>query len=570
MDLLICNALVRDGEPLVDIAVSDGRITTIDRHIDAASAVVIDAGGRAVCPALLEPHVHLDKALLDARRITPARSQKPSVRQAPPSGRNRATTCSLDRGGCSTWRSAAEPSRCAAIQTSIRFRVSLGVETALALKEEYADLIAHPGGRVPAGRHPQVARHARSDARSPDGWARTSSAAVRTTSRAGTRPRRTWTGLRSRGSMHRTRHRHARGLRRLCGTIRAFRPPRYIARTTIETGRIGPRHARPRHQPERPGARRGISRSSALLAKAGVTSSRCRRPISIWGAEGADFNPRRGLTPGARAARRGRQRRLLFEQHPQRVHAVRHGRSAADRGCCWRTPASSDHQTIRRSSCTCARTARRARWASPTTTGSPSASTPICSSWTRSGCPTSLLDLPTRLWVIKRGAVTVETHHSCRGASRLQKGSRLVKRLPAEVVASLLAATTVFISLPPYHLPPWAIFVSWAGTFAAGGPTPARAAEDLAHHARGRDLRAGDRAGVRRGVALRDRNAAFIAAQMADHLRAQHVPDVHGSNPAVLVHSRHVLRLRVLLRDALRRLRPGPAIRSRPGWRRCR
>ena len=48
-----------------------------------------------------------------------------------------------------------------------------------------------------------------------------------------------------------------------------------------------------------------------------------------------------------------------------------------------------------------------------------------------------------------------------------------MKRLPAEVVASILAAITVLISLPPYHLPPWAIFISWAGTFAAGGPTPA-------------------------------------------------------------------------------------------------
>ena len=47
-----------------------------------------------------------------------------------------------------------------------------------------------------------------------------------------------------------------------------------------------------------------------------------------------------------------------------------------------------------------------------------------------------------------------------------------MKRLPTEIVASLLAATTVIISLPPYHLPPWAIFISWAGTFAAGGPKP--------------------------------------------------------------------------------------------------
>jgi hypothetical protein len=42
--------------------------------------------------------------------------------------------------------------------------------------------------------------------------------------------------------------------------------------------------------------------------------------------------------------------------------------------------------------------------------------------------------------------------------------------LPGEIAASLLAITTVIISLPPANMPPWAIFVSWAGTFAAGGP----------------------------------------------------------------------------------------------------
>lgn len=43
-------------------------------------------------------------------------------------------------------------------------------------------------------------------------------------------------------------------------------------------------------------------------------------------------------------------------------------------------------------------------------------------------------------------------------------------RIPSEIVASVLAATTVLLSLPPTNFPPWAVFVSWAGTFAAGGP----------------------------------------------------------------------------------------------------
>jgi hypothetical protein len=44
--------------------------------------------------------------------------------------------------------------------------------------------------------------------------------------------------------------------------------------------------------------------------------------------------------------------------------------------------------------------------------------------------------------------------------------------LPREFAASVLAITTVPLSLPPTHLPPWAVFISWAGTFASGGPKP--------------------------------------------------------------------------------------------------
>lgn len=44
-----------------------------------------------------------------------------------------------------------------------------------------------------------------------------------------------------------------------------------------------------------------------------------------------------------------------------------------------------------------------------------------------------------------------------------------MRKPPAEIVASALAVTTMFI---PHHLPPWAIFIGWAGTFAAGGPKP--------------------------------------------------------------------------------------------------
>lgn len=44
-----------------------------------------------------------------------------------------------------------------------------------------------------------------------------------------------------------------------------------------------------------------------------------------------------------------------------------------------------------------------------------------------------------------------------------------MRKPPVEIVSSTLAVTTLFY---PWHLPVWAIFVAWAGTFAAGGPKP--------------------------------------------------------------------------------------------------
>lgn len=43
-------------------------------------------------------------------------------------------------------------------------------------------------------------------------------------------------------------------------------------------------------------------------------------------------------------------------------------------------------------------------------------------------------------------------------------------RIPKEISASILAASTVLIALLPLNLPTWAIFLGWSGTFAAGGP----------------------------------------------------------------------------------------------------
>jgi len=46
----------------------------------------------------------------------------------------------------------------------------------------------------------------------------------------------------------------------------------------------------------------------------------------------------------------------------------------------------------------------------------------------------------------------------------------MLRKVPQEIVASLLAATTAFVGGNALHLPPWAIFIGWAGTYLAGGP----------------------------------------------------------------------------------------------------
>ncbi|EFL03447.1 MULTISPECIES: DUF1097 domain-containing protein [Streptomyces] len=49
------------------------------------------------------------------------------------------------------------------------------------------------------------------------------------------------------------------------------------------------------------------------------------------------------------------------------------------------------------------------------------------------------------------------------------------ERLPHEIVASVLAGLTAFIGGNALHLPPWAVFLSWAAVFLLGGPRGDRA-----------------------------------------------------------------------------------------------
>src|SRR2546422_1207351 len=67
MDILIRSVLVQDGQPPLDIGIREGVIYKLGPRIDDRAVQVLDAAGRAAIPGLIEPHIHLDKALLESR-----------------------------------------------------------------------------------------------------------------------------------------------------------------------------------------------------------------------------------------------------------------------------------------------------------------------------------------------------------------------------------------------------------------------------------------------------------------------------------------------------------------------
>jgi cytosine deaminase len=66
MDLIIRQARLRGEAGPVDLAVAGGRIVARGPRLDGEARETLDAAGRLVTPPFVNPHVHLDKALLGA------------------------------------------------------------------------------------------------------------------------------------------------------------------------------------------------------------------------------------------------------------------------------------------------------------------------------------------------------------------------------------------------------------------------------------------------------------------------------------------------------------------------
>ncbi|MBF6170243.1 amidohydrolase family protein [Nocardia blacklockiae] len=70
-DLILRNARIADAAETVDIVVAAGLVTAVEPRSAARADNEIDCAGRVVIPGLIESHLHVDKALLDAERPNP-------------------------------------------------------------------------------------------------------------------------------------------------------------------------------------------------------------------------------------------------------------------------------------------------------------------------------------------------------------------------------------------------------------------------------------------------------------------------------------------------------------------
>ncbi len=142
MDLVIRSGLVGDNQPLMDLAIRDGRIAAIAPRLDVAAAREIDAGGRVVLPGLVEPHIHLDKALLETRLPNHLGTLAEAIRVTGILKRQQTADDVLARSRRvldMAVRSGTVALRCHPDVDPIQGLV--GVETALQLAEEYACLV---------------------------------------------------------------------------------------------------------------------------------------------------------------------------------------------------------------------------------------------------------------------------------------------------------------------------------------------------------------------------------------------------------------------------------------------
>lgn len=142
MDLLITNARVWDDRPPVDIGIEGERIAAIEPRIEAEAGRVIDAEGRAVLPGFIEPHLHLDKALLYRRQPARDGTLAEAIRLTGQLKAEQDRDDVLERSRAVLDMAIAHGTVAIRAHPDVDpIQGLLGVETALVLRDEYRDLL---------------------------------------------------------------------------------------------------------------------------------------------------------------------------------------------------------------------------------------------------------------------------------------------------------------------------------------------------------------------------------------------------------------------------------------------
>ncbi len=142
MDLLIKNARIADDQDVTDVAIDGGVITQLAANISDAADRVIDAEGRVLIPGFVESHIHLDKALIASRKPNKSGTLKEAIEVTAELKPTFTKEDIYDRA-----KRVLEmiiPNGVTAIRTHSEFDPAqgfTGFETILQLKEEYKALV---------------------------------------------------------------------------------------------------------------------------------------------------------------------------------------------------------------------------------------------------------------------------------------------------------------------------------------------------------------------------------------------------------------------------------------------
>lgn len=142
MDILLKQVRLNEDEELMDVGITDGKISAIEKEINEPATKIIEANGKVLVPGFVESHIHLDKALIASRKPNKSGTLQEAIKVT---AELKPTFTKEDI--YTRAKKALEmiiPRGVTAIRTHAEFDPAqgfTGFETIMQLKEEYKDLV---------------------------------------------------------------------------------------------------------------------------------------------------------------------------------------------------------------------------------------------------------------------------------------------------------------------------------------------------------------------------------------------------------------------------------------------